>query len=206
MPDHFDVTPTGLQELIRRAAPSGRGLPPVERWEPDYCGAIDMRIAADGSWHYMGTPINREALVRLFSTVLRHDADGGFYLVTPVEKIGITVEDAPFIAVEMHAEGKGRAQTLTFRTNVGDVVVAGEEHPIRFALEADTDGLKPYIHVRGRLEAKLARPLLYEMAELAVEWPDETGETRFGIWSGGCFFAMDDPETEFGATGDDADR
>ncbi len=211
MPDHFDVTPTGLQELIRRAAPSGRGLPPVENWEPDYCGAIDMRIAADGSWYYMGTPINREALVRLFSTVLRHDADGGFYLVTPVEKIGITVEDAPFMAVEMHAEGTGKGQTLTFRTNVGDVVVTGAEHPIRFALEADTGGLKPYIHVRGRLEAKLARPLLYELAELAVEREDETGETRFGVWSGGSFFAMDGHETDGlatddGATGDDRDQ
>ncbi|WP_321338975.1 DUF1285 domain-containing protein [Breoghania sp.] len=211
MPDHFDVTPTGLQELIRRAAPSGRGLPPVENWEPDYCGAIDMRIATDGSWHYMGTPINREALVRLFSTVLRHDADGGFYLVTPVEKIGITVEDAPFMAVEMHAEGTGKGQTLTFRTNVGDVVVTGAEHPIRFALEADTGGLKPYIHVRGRLEAKLARPLLYELAELAVEREDETGEIRFGVWSGGSFFAMDGHETDglamdHGATGDDRDQ
>ncbi|MDJ0931586.1 DUF1285 domain-containing protein [Breoghania sp.] len=189
MPHHIDVTPNALQELIRRAAPSGRGLPLVERWEPDYCGAIDMRIAADGSWHYMGTPINREALVRLFSTVLRHDADGEFYLVTPVEKIRITVEDAPFLAVEMHAQGEGRDQVLTFRTNVGDVVECDSDHPIRFAEEADTGGLKPYILVRGRLEAKLTRPLLYELAELVVE--EREGErTRFGVWSGGHFFEM----------------
>lgn len=187
MAHHIDVTPKGLQELIRRAAPSGKGLPPVERWEPDYCGAIDMRIAADGSWHYMGTPINREALVRLFSTVLRHDADGGFYLVTPVEKIGITVEDAPFLAVEMHACGEGREQVLTFRTNMGDVVEAGAEHPMRFSEEADTGGLKPYILVRGRLEAKLTRALLYELAELACE--DEEG--RPGVWSAGRFFKME---------------
>ena len=187
MAHHIDVTPEGLQELIRRAAPSGKGLPPVERWEPDYCGAIDMRIAADGSWHYMGTPINREALVRLFSTVLRHDADGGFHLVTPVEKIGITVEDAPFLAVEMHARGEGREQVLTFRTNVGDVVEAGPDHPLRFSEEADTGGLKPYILVRGRLEAKLTRALLYELAELACE--DEEGRT--GVWSAGRFFAME---------------
>ena len=190
---HFDVTPTSLQALIRRAAPSGKGLPPVDRWEPDYCGAIDMRIAADGSWHYMGTPINREALVRLFSTVLRRDADGAYYLVTPVEKIGIEVEDAPFLAVEMHARGEGEDQVLTFRTNVGDVVEADAAHPIRFVEEEATGGLKPYILVRGRLEAKLARPLLYELAELAVALGGEA-DGRLGVWSGGSFFVME-PES-----------
>lgn len=197
MPNHFDVTPTALQELIRRAAPSGRGLPPVERWEPDFCGMIDMRIAADGTWFYMGTPINREALVRLFSTVLRHDADGGFYLVTPVEKIGITVEDAPFVAVEMHARGEGTEQVLIFRTNVGDVVEADAEHPLRFVEEAETGGLKPYILVRGRLEAKLARPLLYELAELAREEKVD-GESRMGVWSAGRFFDMQVVQDEQG--------
>lgn len=199
MSDHFDVSAEGLQELVRRAAPSGRSLPPVEEWNPDYCGAIDMRIAADGTWFYMGTPIRRQALVRLFSTVLRRDADGGTYLVTPVEKIGITVDDAPFIAVELHADGAGRDQRLTFRTNVGDVVVADAEHPLRFVAEAATGGLKPYVLVRGRLEAKLARPLLYELAELACEEADASavsGAPRFGVWSSGCFFEMDRPQEE----------
>nr|WP_281261786.1 DUF1285 domain-containing protein [Breoghania corrubedonensis] len=148
-----------------------------------------MRIAADGSWYYMGTPINREALVRLFSTVLRRDGDGEYYLVTPVEKIGITVEDAPFLAVEMHARGEGKDQVLTFRTNVGDVVEAGADHALRFVEEEETGGLIPYILVRGRLEAKLARPLLYELADLATETAGD-GAARFGVWSGGCFFEM----------------
>src|SRR6218665_3028615 len=119
----------GLAALITRAAAEtgGRGLPPVERWNPPFCGDIDMEIRADGTWFYMGTPIGRAPLVRLFSTVLRKDEDGKTYLVTPVERVGIRVVDAPFLAVEMNASGEGDAQVLTFRTNVGDVVEAGAE-------------------------------------------------------------------------------
>ncbi|WP_346432261.1 DUF1285 domain-containing protein [Breoghania sp. L-A4] len=193
----METMPKGLQEMIRRAGPAGRGPAPVELWEPDFCGDLDMRIAADGTWFYMGTPIGREALVRLFSTVLRRDADGRYYLVTPVEKIGIQVEDVPFVGVELFVdrpadasgEREGGGQRLSVRTNVGDVVVAGEDHPLRFVLDRENGGLIPYILVRGRLEARLARPLLYELAELG-EVADVEGTEQFGVWSDGCFFAM----------------
>jgi hypothetical protein len=159
----------GLQALIARAARAGKGLPPVERWNPDFCGDLDMEIKADGTWFYMGTPIGRPALVQLFSTVLRKDADGRTYLVTPVEKVGIRVEDAPFVAVEMDVSSAASNQVLTFRTNVGDVVEAGPEHELRFVDEDGTGGLKPYLHVRGRLEALVARPVMYQMVEIGEE-------------------------------------
>lgn len=155
----------GLEALIARAARAGKGLPPVERWNPEFCGDLDMEIKADGTWFYLGTPIGREALVRLFSTVLRKDEDGQTYLVTPVEKVAIRVEDAPFVAVEVNVSGEGEERALTFRTNVGDVIEAGPDHPLRFEDEESTDGLKPYLHVRGRLEALVARPVMYELVE-----------------------------------------
>lgn len=174
----------GLSALIARAARTGRGLPPVERWNPDFCGDIDMEIGADGTWFYLGTPIGRMPLVRLFSTVLRKDADGRTYLVTPVEKLGIRVADAPFVAVEMNARGDGDEQVLTFRTNVGDVVEAGPAHPLRFADEPRTGGLKPYLLVRGRLEALLSRPVMYELVERGEEI-DVGGTAMFCVRSGG---------------------
>jgi hypothetical protein len=148
--------PSGLAALAAEVGQLAKPRP-VERWNPPFCGDIDMEIAADGSWSYMGTPIGREALVRLFASILRRDPDGRHVLVTPVEKVGIRVVDAPFLAVDMSAEGPGRDQTLTFRTNVGDVVAAGPEHPLRFALETGTGGLKPYLLVRGGLEALVSR-------------------------------------------------
>jgi len=177
-----------LAALISRAAAGGRA-PPVERWNPPFCGDIDMRIARDGSWHYCGSPIGREALVRLFSTVLRRDEDGRYYLVTPVEKLGIAVDDAPFLAVEMHAADDGAAAGLTFRTNVGDVVEAGSGHPLRFVDDAATGGLVPYVHVRGRLEARLTRAVAHELAARAVA-ADVDGVAHLGVWSGGRFFPM----------------
>ena len=156
-----------LEALVSRAVAQDRGLPPVDQWDPEFCGDLDMEIRADGTWFYLGTPINRAPLVRLFSTVLRKDADGGTYLVTPVEKIGIRVEDAPFIGVEMSVTQGGSEQVLTFRTNVGDVVEAGAGNPIRFEIAGDHDGLKPYLHVRGRLEALISRPVMYDLVELA---------------------------------------
>lgn len=163
---------SGLDALMRRASEqinTDNALPPVEKWEPDFCGDLDMEIKADGSWFYMGTPIGRPKLVRLFSTVLRKDTDGKTYLVTPVEKIGIRVEDAHFIAVEMEVSGEGATQLLTFRTNVGDVVEAGAEHPLRFVIDDETGGLKPYILVRGRLEALVSRAVMYDLAALGEE-------------------------------------
>ncbi|MYZ46730.1 DUF1285 domain-containing protein [Propylenella binzhouense] len=180
------TVPAGLAGLVARAGPAARERP-VEAWNPPDCGDIDMRIAADGSWHYNGGPIRREALVRLFASVLRREPDGRHVLVTPVEKLGISVDDAPFLAVEMAAEGEGRGRRLTFRTNVGDVVAAGPDHPIRYAVEPGTGGVKPYVEVRRGLEALLSRPLVFELAELA-----ETREGRLGVWSGGAFFPFPD--------------
>ena len=178
-----------LAALIANAAGAGKGLPPVERWEPPFCGDLDMEIRADGTWFYMGTPIGRAPLVRLFSTVLRKDADGKTYLVTPVEKVGIRVEDAHFIAVEMAVVGSGAGQILTFRTNVGDVAEAGPEHALRFVTDAANGGLKPYLHVRGRLEARLSRPLLYEIAELGEEI-EHQGAAWFAVRSCGIVFPV----------------
>ncbi|MDM9628848.1 DUF1285 domain-containing protein [Rhizobium sp. S152] len=183
----------GLAALISRAAgDSGdgqRGLPPVDKWNPPFCGDIDMEIRADGTWFYMGTPIGRAPLVRLFSTVLRRDEDGKTYLVTPVEKVGIRVIDAPFVAVEMTATERDGEQLLTFRTNVGDVVEAGAEHELRFVIHGDNSELKPYLHVRGRLEALVARPVMYELVELG-ETLDIDGVSMFCLRSGGTIFPV----------------
>lgn len=158
-------------------------------WNPPYCGEIGLRIAADGTWFYLGSPIGRASLVKLFASVLRKDEDGRHYMVTPVEKIGIEVEDSPFLAVEMAAQGSGNHQQLAFRTNVDDLVVAGPDHPMRFEGEAAIEGLRPYLLVRGALEARLTRPLYYDLVELGrIENRD--GADVFGVWSGGGFFAM----------------
>lgn len=187
----------GLEALIARAQaethgnPSGksRKIPPVEKWNPAFCGDLDMEIKADGTWFYMGTPIGRKALVRLFSTVLRKDADGKTYLVTPVEKIGIRVEDVPFLAVEMEVSGEGAEQRLTFRTNVGDVVEADSEHPLRFVIEKTSGGLKPYLTVRGRLEALLTRAVMYDLVALGEEIK-LNGEIMFAVRSSGHIFPI----------------
>lgn len=175
--------------MISRAANSGRGLPPVDKWEPPFCGDLDMEIRADGTWFYMGTPIGREALVRLFSTVLRKDEDGKTYLVTPVEKVGIRIEDAPFLAVEMSRTEKNGEQVLTFRTNVGDVVEAGDDHPLRFVIHGENSELKPYLHVRGRLEALVSRAVMYDLVELGVEKEIDAVLT-FCVTSGGATFPI----------------
>jgi uncharacterized protein len=178
-----------LQALISRANDGSRGIPPVEKWNPPFCGDIDMEIRADGTWFYMGTPIGRAPLVRLFSTVLRRDEDGKTYLVTPVEKVGIRVVDAPFLAVEMAVtEGDG-GRLLTFRTNVGDLVESGAAHPLRFEIEPMTGGLKPYVHVRGRLEALLSRPLMYDLAALGEDIAID-GVDWFAVRSGGQVFPV----------------
>ncbi len=162
----------GLAAMISRAAEqtgdARRGPAPVERWNPPFCGDLDMEIRADGTWFYLGTPIGRAPLVRLFSTVLRKDEDGKTYLVTPVEKVGIRVLDAPFVAVEMKvttSEDDGEP-LLTFRTNVGDVVEAGPEHPLRFEIFGENRELKPYLLVRRRLEALISRAVMYDLVAL----------------------------------------
>jgi len=176
--------PFGLAELQREAA-SGRTLPPVEKWNPAHCGDIDIRIARDGTWFHHGTPIGRKELVRLFSTILRKDG-ADYVLVTPAEKMRITVEDAPFLAVLMDVAGDGRDQVLTFTTNVGDETVAGPDNPIRVETDPVTQEPAPYVHVRRGLEAKIARSVFYRLADLAV--PGEGG--WLGVWSGGVFFPI----------------
>ena len=182
-----------LAALIARAAADtnagAHGLPPVERWNPPFCGDIDMEIRADGTWFYMGTPIGRQPLVRLFSTVLRKDDDGRTYLVTPVEKVGIRVEDAPFLAVEMAVSGEGGDRRLTFRTNVGDVAEAGPDHPLRFEIAGENQQLKPYLHVRGNLEALVSRPVMYDLVELG-ETAEIDGVAMFCVRSAGELFPI----------------
>ena len=172
-----------LQNVIKQAESAGK-LPPVHLWEPEYCGDIGLKIDRSGQWYYGGSPIGRKRLVRLFSTVLRHDEDGEHYLVTPVEKIRVEVEDAPFIATLMFVEGEGQSRVLRFETNVGDITEAGRDHALRFQIDADGTPA-PYVHVRARLEALIARAVFYDLVELA-----ETKGDMFGVWSGGVFFPI----------------
>lgn len=160
-------------------------LPPVESWNPTHCGDSDMRIARDGTWFHQGSPIGRPAMVRLFSTILRREPDGRFVLVTPVEKLDIAVEDAPFQAVEMKAEGAGESMRLAFRLNTGDLVTAGPGRELRF--EDTAEGPRPYLHVRAGLEALIARPVYYELAQIALD----NGGKPPGIWSDGAFFPLE---------------
>jgi len=180
--------PPGLAKLVAEAGNQAKARP-VERWNPPYCGDIDMRIAQDGSWHYRGSLIAREPLVRLFASILRREDDNRHFLVTPVEKVGIAVDDAPFAAVEVLVEGTGNERAMTFRTNVGDIVEAGSAHPLRFAEEAGTGGLKPYLDVRAGLEALATRPVALELVANADEH-----DGRLGIWSHGTFFPFAGPK------------
>ena len=175
---------TGLDGVASAAKAAGaRGLPPVHLWNPPHCGEIDIRIRKDGVWLHEGTPIGREALVRLFSTVLRLDPDG-YHLVTPVEKMRITVEDAPFIATRVDRIG----EALVFQTNVGDAVEAGPDNAIRVEIDAATGEPRPYVHVRRGLEALIARPVFYELAEMAAQRGDV-----WGVSSNGAFFPIASP-------------
>lgn len=171
-----------LAEIARFA--DGRRLPPVDQWHPTHCGHSAMRIARDGTWFHEGSPIGRAAMVRLFSTILRREPDGRHVLVTPVEKLDIEVDDAPFVAIEVMSEGEGTERSLAFRLNVGELVVAGPDHPLR--VEERADGPHPYLHVRGGLEALLARSVYYELAELALAEESDPP----GLWSQGAFFPL----------------
>lgn len=183
------LPPTGpgdslsLSEVMRLLA--AKKLPPVDKWHPAHCGNSDMRIAADGTWFHQRTPIGRPAMVKLFSTILRREADGSHVLVTPVEKLDIAVDDAPFVAVELCSEGEGTARKLGFRLNVEDWVIAGSEHRLRINI-ADDGTPRPYLHVRGGLEALINRPVFYELVELALA----EDATPLGLWSDGTFFTI----------------
>lgn len=162
---------------------------PDERWNPDFCGDLDMEIKADGTWFYMGTPIGRIPLVQLFASVLRKDEDGKTYLVTPVEKVGIRVVDAHFLAVEMAVSEKDGEQLISFRSNLGDVVEVGADHPLRFSLKGEDKQLKPYVHIRGRLEALVTRAVMYDLVALG-ESLEIDGVDMFVIRSGGVTFPV----------------
>lgn len=171
-----------------KAASKGKGLPPVHLWNPPDCGDLDMRIARDGTWFYLGTPIGRKELVRLFSTILRKDGER-YVLVTPVEKVGIQVDDAPFVAVDFEATGESRDQVLTFQTNVGDHTTAGPDAPIRVERDPETGEPSPYVLVRSNLEALIDRKSFYRLVEIGTHH-EVDGETWFGLWSGGMFFPI----------------
>lgn len=171
-----------LAEAAERAR--ARGRPPVHLWTPDFTGDIDMRIGRDGTWFYQGTPISRPGMVALFASILRREGERHF-LVTPVEKVGITVEDAPFLAVDVEAEGEGPAQNLTFTTNLGERAIAGAEHPIRIETDPETGEPAPYVTVRDGLEARIDRKSFYRMVEHGCH-----RDGWFGLWSGGAFFRV----------------
>ena len=177
-----DLGSLSLAAIARMA--EDRRLPPVDKWHPTHCGDSAMRIARDGTWYHEGSPIGRPAMVRLFSTILRREPDGGFVLVTPVEKLSIEVQDAPFVAVELKTEGAGADRRLAFRLNTGDLVVAGPRHRLRFD---QAEGPRPYLEVRGGLDALVARSVYYELAEIAL---DEAAQPP-GVWSEGAFFALE---------------
>jgi hypothetical protein len=185
----------GLKEAEKAA--QGRGLPPVHLWNPPFCGDIDMRIAQDGTWFYMNSPIGRKPLVKLFASVMRHDEDGKYYLVTPAEKCGIRVDDAPFVAIRMTAESEGRDQVIIFETNTDDTVTVDNAHPLRVASEEGTSGLKPYVLVRARLEALVSRALFYDLVARGTV-AEHNGERWFGVWSSGRFWPMQ-RESEIGS-------
>jgi uncharacterized protein len=170
----------------RAEAAAGR---PVEAWDPPFCGSIDIRIDREGRWFYMETPIARPAMVALFASILRRETDGFHYLVTPVEKLRIAVDDAPFLAVEMRAEGRGGSQVVGFRTNLDGWILAGSNHPIRFVVDAATEGLKPYLGLDCGLEALLSRALIPDLVERAEQRVID-GRPMLGIASGGSFFPL----------------
>lgn len=175
----------GLNAIIKQI--KDKKHPPVHLWNPEFCGDLDMRIARDGTWFYLGSPIGRKPLVKLFSSVIRFDEDGKYYLVTPVEKIGITVEDAPFVAVEMFKKGSGKDQVISFRTHVDDFVIVDKEHPLRMSFDKKTEEPSPYVTVRSNLDALIARSVFYDLVALGVE-ENIDGEDLFGVWSSGTFF------------------
>jgi len=179
--------PSSLEQVLaalkREAGSSDKALPPVDKWNPDHCGEIGMEILADGAWRHEGVRITREPLVKLFASILRKDGDGETYLVTPVEKIRVRVEDAPFLAIRADRVGAGRGQTIIFTTNVGDVVPLCPDHPLRVA--HTNNGPRPYVLVRGRLEARVLRAPFYEL----VEW-GEMRDGRWGAWSGGAWWEL----------------
>ena len=180
--------PVDVSNLLAQIPRADKGLPPVHLWDTAFCGDIDMRIARDGTWYYMGTPIGRKPMVKLFSTIIRRDGDD-YFLITPVEKVGIKVDDAPFVAGALDVQGEGEQQVLRFITNVDDLIEAGPEHPVRVAIDPVTQEPSPYLRVRRNLEALIHRNVFYQLVELAQTRPID-GQLWFGVWSHGEFFPI----------------
>lgn len=178
------VTPSAEGILASAKAAKTRGLPPLEKWNPPFCGDLDMHIRRDGTWFYQGTPIGRPELVKLFSTILWREGDD-YFLVTPVEKVGITVEDAPFVAVDFEAEGSGTDQLLRFVTNLQDEALAGPDHPIRVVRDPETGEPSPYVLIRRNLEALIDRKSFYRLVDIGAHH-----DGWFGLWSAGEFFGI----------------
>ncbi|MEE9347025.1 MAG: DUF1285 domain-containing protein [Robiginitomaculum sp.] len=193
---NHDAPSFDLSALIKAAKANGDGsaLPPVDLWHPEFCGDMDMVIKRDGSWHHEGSPIGRQKLVKLFATILRKDEDGHHYLVTPIEKIRITVERAAFIGVRADIENSGKDQVIYITSNVGDVIAISGERPLRVETEPTSQQPLPLISVRGRLEALLSRPVFYELVEHAVEIDTKDGP-QLGVYSSGDFFPLGAPNS-----------
>lgn len=182
------VKPSAEDVMASVTSATKKGPPPLHLWNPPFCGDIDMRIARDGTWFYLGTPMGRMPMVRLFSSILKLE-NGKYYLVTPVEKVGIKVDDAPFVAVDFDVSGEGTAQMITFTTHVGDNATAGAEHPIRVERDTVTGEPSPYVMIRAGLEALIDRKSFYRLVEVCVH-ARHAGADWFGLWSGGQFFPV----------------
>ena len=189
------VKPTAESVLASAGKATGKGPPPLHLWHPPFCGDIDMRIARDGTWFYLGTPIGRPGLVKLFSSIIRREGDA-YFLVTPVEKVGITVDDAPFLAIDLDATGDGHNQRVTFTTQVGDTAVAGPANPLRVVRDAETGEPSPYILIRANLEALIDRKSFYRLIDLCQHAVHD-GANWFGLWSEAVFFPII-PSAELG--------
>lgn len=187
MPSNPDFSTLSLSEIARFA--QEQRLPPVDQWHPDHCGDSEMRIAADGTWFHQGSPIGRAEMVRLFSTILRREPDGSYVLVTPVEKLSITVDDAPFLVHAMSSEGSGQFRRLAFKLNTGELVIADADHPI--IMRGSAEEPRPYLHARGGLEALITRPVFYELAHIAMHESEKEADARIGLWSNGHFFPLE---------------
>lgn len=183
-PDNFT-----LADLMKAMKDDQSGLRPVEKWHPEYCGEIDIVIKSDGSWWHEGTQVTRKGLIGLFASILRKDDDGETYLVTPVEKMLITVERAHFVAIRVDVKGEGENTRLFFTTNMDETIEAGPDLPIRVETDPDTLEPMPFVNIRGRLEASLARPVFYELVEHAVEIETPDGP-QLGVYAGGTFFRL----------------
>lgn len=187
--DHQNMTQPTADGIAQAAkAATKKGPAPVHLWNPEFCGDLDMRIARDGTWFYLGTPIGRMPLVKLFSSIIRKDGDD-YFLVTPVEKVGITVDDAPFVAIDYDVSGSGDTQEITFTTQVDDTAVAGPDHPIRVVRDPKTGEPSPYVLIRTNLEALIDRKSFYRLVDIGVHTKFE-GEKWFGVWSKGVFFPI----------------